>query len=140
MGLLCVPDFKWGGTETMGMKKTWHGCEKQTTSITLEGTVSKMVHEEVDVHFREKYSPLMCLNDTTTIPAVKNVLQWQFRKELRFLLRSHQRFDSFVCLDLIELVRRVILVTYTNQSNQSMGVFEQAKGSSCESLMSNCSH
>lgn len=37
----CALDLKWGGAETMAMKKTWHGCERQPTSITLEGMVAK---------------------------------------------------------------------------------------------------
>lgn len=45
----CALDLKWGGAETMAMKKTWQGCKKHSTSITLEGTVPKMVHGKVDV-------------------------------------------------------------------------------------------
>lgn len=52
-GIHCAVDLKWGEAETMGMKKTWQGCEKQPTSITSEGTVPKMVHEKVGV---EKHS------------------------------------------------------------------------------------
>lgn len=33
-GVHCVLDLKWGGAETMAMKKTWQVCEKQPTSIT----------------------------------------------------------------------------------------------------------
>lgn len=52
-------DLKWGEAETMAMKKTWQGCEMQPTSITVEGTVPKMAHEEVGVRYREKYSHMM---------------------------------------------------------------------------------
>lgn len=33
-GVHCAVDLKQGGAETMAMKKTWQGCEKQPTSIT----------------------------------------------------------------------------------------------------------
>lgn len=46
-GMHCVLDLKWGGAETMAMKKTWQVCEKQPTSITWVGTVPKMVHDKV---------------------------------------------------------------------------------------------
>lgn len=46
----------------MAMKKTWQGCEKQPTSITLECTVPKMVHDKVDVQYGEKHSHMLGLN------------------------------------------------------------------------------
>lgn len=60
----CALDLKWGGAETMAMKKTWHGCVKQPTSITLEGTVPKMVHDKVDARRGDKHSHMMGLNDS----------------------------------------------------------------------------
>ena len=60
----CAVDLKWGGAETMAMKKTWQGCEKQPTSITLEGTVPKIVHKRVDLQQRGKHLYMMGLNDT----------------------------------------------------------------------------
>lgn len=60
----CALDLKWGGAETMAMKKTWRGCEKQPTSITLGGTVPKMVHEKVDVLHAVKHSRTTALNDS----------------------------------------------------------------------------
>lgn len=38
-GMHCALDLKWGGAETMAMKKTWQGFEKQPDSITSGGTV-----------------------------------------------------------------------------------------------------
>ena len=142
LGLLCVLDFKWGGAETMGMKKTWQGCEKQPTSITLEGTVPKMVHAEVDVHFREKYSPLMCLNDTITILKVRmhcrggpgrsvGFSSVQI-KGLRCALFDHSGFNRVGSpRDFCDIYKPV---------KPKYGVFEEAKGSACATLMPNWSH
>lgn len=71
----CALDLKWGGAETMAMKKTWRGCEKQKpTSITLEGMVPKMVHEKVDVQYGGNQSHMMGLNDSIkTIFICQNV-------------------------------------------------------------------
>ena len=64
-GMHCSVDLKWGGAETMAMKKTWQSCEKQPTSITLEGTVHKTVHEKVDVQYGEKHLHTIGLNDSS---------------------------------------------------------------------------
>lgn len=56
----CAVDLEWGEAETMAMKKTWPGCEKQpSTSITSEGTVPKMVHGEVDVETHSHMSNML---------------------------------------------------------------------------------
>lgn len=52
-GVHCALDLKWGGAETMAMKKTWQGSEKQLTSITVDGMVPQMVQEKVHVRYRE---------------------------------------------------------------------------------------
>lgn len=57
----CALDLKWGGAETMAMKKTWQGCEQQPTSITVEGTVPQMVQKKVHVSYRETDSHISLL-------------------------------------------------------------------------------
>lgn len=59
-GVHCALDLKWGGAETMAMKKTWQGCEKQLTSITGDGMVPQMVQEKVPVRYRENIHSSLC--------------------------------------------------------------------------------
>lgn len=88
----CAVDLKWGEAETMAMKKTWQGFEKQPTSITSLCMAPKIVHKKVDV----------CREAFTT--HVKHVVSSVFLEAWSSPLYQSQRKTGLLCTGWLSII------------------------------------